>query len=93
MNPQSNTTQQRAGNPSSAVPSSSSTTQQPEITTQTIQNYLDENQQLIFGILERQKQGQFDQCEALQQKLQNNLIKLATLADQPNQPTAKPTRP
>ncbi|KAG2388414.1 hypothetical protein C9374_000578 [Naegleria lovaniensis] len=83
MNPQ-----QRSGNPQQQQPSA-----QPEITTQTIQNYLDENQQLIFGILERQKQGQFDQCEALQQKLQNNLIKLATLADQPNQTTAKPTRP
>ncbi|KAL9652526.1 hypothetical protein ABK040_000096 [Willaertia magna] len=64
--------------------------QDSQLTTQTIQGYLDENQQLIFAILERQKAGQFDQCEALQQKLQQNLIKLATIADyQPNVSAAK----
>jgi hypothetical protein len=74
---------------------------------------LDENQQLIFAIIEKQKMKKYNECaqyvlvfnnltNRYQDRLQQNLVKLATIADQqpalsqvPNikQPSPPPTNP
>jgi hypothetical protein len=58
------------------------------LSTEQIQKYLDENEQLIFAIIENQKLGRIKECQQYQTKLQHNLIYLANLAD--SQPTMKP---
>eukprot|EP01080_Neovahlkampfia_damariscottae_P011917 gene11917-5322_t len=61
--------------------------QQPAqtLTTEQIQKYLDENEQLIFAIIENQKLGRMKDCQQYQARLQQNLVYLASLAD--SQPT------
>lgn len=70
--------------------------QKPEIqtpmTTEFIQRCLDENQTLIFAIIENQKLGKLKECQQYQNRLQQNLIQLATIADnQPNKQTQNKT--
>nr|XP_043636271.1 GRF1-interacting factor 1-like [Erigeron canadensis] len=56
------------------------------ITTDHIQQYLDENKALILNILENQNNGKFTECAENQTRLQNNLMYLAAIADcQPKQ--------
>lgn len=51
------------------------------VTTELIQKYLDENQQLILAILENQNVGKLAECAKYQTKLQENLMYLAAIAD------------
>ncbi|CAL54353.1 SSXT [Ostreococcus tauri] len=51
------------------------------VTTELIQKYLDENQQLILAILENQNVGKLAECARYQTKLQENLMYLAAIAD------------
>ncbi|KAG2546121.1 GRF-interacting factor 1-like [Panicum virgatum] len=51
------------------------------VTTDHIQQYLDENKQLILAILENQNSGKVEECERHQAKLQHNLMYLAAIAD------------
>jgi len=51
------------------------------VTTELIQKYLDENQQLILAILENQNVGKLVECAKYQAKLQENLMYLAAIAD------------
>nr|GEW26063.1 GRF1-interacting factor 1-like [Tanacetum cinerariifolium] len=56
------------------------------ITTDHIQQYLDENKALILNILENQNTGKFSECAENQTRLQHNLMYLAAIADcQPKQ--------
>ncbi|KMZ73895.1 putative Synovial sarcoma associated ss18 protein [Zostera marina] len=58
------------------------------VTTDLIQQYLDENKQLILAILDNQTSGKVDECAENQAKLQRNLMYLAAIADsQPQMPT------
>ncbi|XP_078442637.1 GRF-interacting factor 1-like [Wolffia australiana] len=58
------------------------------VTSDLIQQYLDENKQLILAIMESQSSGKVDECAANQAKLQRNLMYLAAVADsQPHAPT------
>ncbi|KAL8224935.1 hypothetical protein R6Q57_017492 [Mikania cordata] len=57
------------------------------VTTDHIQQYLDENKALILNILENQSTGKFSECAENQTRLQHNLMYLAAIADcQPKQP-------
>ncbi|XP_023733372.1 GRF1-interacting factor 1 isoform X2 [Lactuca sativa] len=51
------------------------------ITTDHIQQYLDENKALILNILENQSTGKFSECAENQTRLQHNLMYLAAIAD------------
>lgn len=51
------------------------------VTTELIQKYLDENQQLILAILENQNVGKLQECAQYQARLQQNLMYLAAIAD------------
>ncbi|KAM0893715.1 hypothetical protein ACQ4PT_024933 [Festuca glaucescens] len=51
------------------------------VTTDLIQQYLDENKQLILAILDNQNNGKVDECARNQAKLQQNLMYLAAIAD------------
>ncbi|KAF8674293.1 hypothetical protein HU200_048116 [Digitaria exilis] len=51
------------------------------VTTDLIQQYLDENKQLILAILDNQNSGKVEECERHQAKLQHNLMYLAAIAD------------
>ncbi|KAK3149445.1 hypothetical protein QOZ80_3AG0217470 [Eleusine coracana subsp. coracana] len=53
----------------------------PAVTTDLIQQYLDENKQLILAILDNQNSGKVEECERNQAKLQHNLMYLAAIAD------------
>ena len=56
------------------------------VTTELIQKYLDETQQLILAILENQNVGKLAECARYQARLQQNLMYLAAIADaQPSQ--------
>ncbi|XP_072991066.1 GRF-interacting factor 1-like isoform X1 [Typha latifolia] len=58
------------------------------VTTELIQQYLDENKQLILAILDNQNTGKMEECARNQAKLQHNLMYLAAIADsQPPQAT------
>ncbi|RZC52227.1 hypothetical protein C5167_020654 [Papaver somniferum] len=58
------------------------------VTTDHIQQYLDENKSLILKILENQNTGKVSECAENQARLQRNLMYLAAIADsQPQQPT------
>ncbi|KAI7729016.1 hypothetical protein M8C21_024561, partial [Ambrosia artemisiifolia] len=58
------------------------------ITTDHIQQYLDENKSLILKIVESQNSGKMAECAEHQAKLQRNLMYLAAIADsQPQVPT------
>ncbi|KAI3898701.1 hypothetical protein MKW98_000814 [Papaver atlanticum] len=57
------------------------------VTTDHIQQYLDENKSLILKILENQNTGKVSECAENQARLQRNLMYLAAIADsQPQQP-------
>ncbi|WOG94893.1 hypothetical protein DCAR_0314190 [Daucus carota subsp. sativus] len=58
------------------------------ITTDHIQQYLDENKSLILRILENQSSGKLGECAENQAKLQRNLMYLAAIAD--SQPPPSP---
>ncbi|KAI3678835.1 hypothetical protein L6452_38139 [Arctium lappa] len=51
------------------------------VTTDHIQQYLDENKALILNILENQNTGKFSECAENQTRLQQNLMYLAAIAD------------
>ncbi|XP_044980249.1 GRF-interacting factor 1 isoform X2 [Hordeum vulgare subsp. vulgare] len=51
------------------------------VTTDLIQQYLDENKQLILAILDNQNNGKVEECARNQAKLQQNLMYLAAIAD------------
>eukprot|EP00191_Tetraselmis_sp_GSL018_P008940 CAMPEP_0177609340 /NCGR_PEP_ID=MMETSP0419_2-20121207/19025_1 /TAXON_ID=582737 /ORGANISM="Tetraselmis sp., Strain GSL018" /LENGTH=226 /DNA_ID=CAMNT_0019104235 /DNA_START=59 /DNA_END=735 /DNA_ORIENTATION=+ len=72
-------------NPASALgppaPSLPSGTKPASISTEQIQKYLEENKTLITIILEHQNQGKLQECAQYQQRLQQNLMYLAALAD------------
>nr|CAD1841755.1 unnamed protein product [Ananas comosus var. bracteatus] len=60
-----------------------------QVTTDIIQQYLDENKQLILAILDNQSSGKAEECAQNQARLQRNLMYLAAIADsQPQVPTA-----
>ncbi|KAL7002269.1 grf1-interacting factor [Sarracenia purpurea var. burkii] len=60
----------------------------PNITTEQIQKYLDENKKLILAILDNQNLGKLAECAQYQALLQKNLMYLAAIADaQPHAPT------
>lgn len=52
------------------------------ITTEVIQQYLEENQILIQAVVENQNAGNLDLCAKYQKKLVDNLIFLASVTDQ-----------
>lgn len=57
------------------------------VTTDHIQQYLDENKSLILKIVESQNSGKMAECAEHQAKLQRNLMYLAAIADsQPQAP-------
>nr|XP_043613008.1 GRF1-interacting factor 1-like [Erigeron canadensis] len=57
------------------------------VTTDHIQQYLDENKSLILKIVESQNSGKLSECAENQAKLQRNLMYLAAIADsQPQSP-------
>ncbi|KAM7476566.1 hypothetical protein LguiB_023809 [Lonicera macranthoides] len=59
----------------------------PNITTDQIQKYLDDNKKLILDIMENQNLGKLDECAQYQAQLQKNLMYLAAIADaQPQTP-------
>ncbi|KAK1412605.1 hypothetical protein QVD17_33988 [Tagetes erecta] len=60
------------------------------VTTDHIQQYLDENKALILNILENQSTGKFSECAENQTRLQHNLMYLAAIAD--CQPKQSPVR-
>jgi hypothetical protein len=49
----------------------------PEI----IQKMLDENQTMIYAIMENQRLGKYKECTQFQSRLHENLMKLASIAD------------
>ncbi|KAG5224046.1 GRF1-INTERACTING FACTOR family protein [Salix suchowensis] len=58
------------------------------VTTDHIQQYLDENKSLILKIVESQNSGKLSECAENQARLQQNLMYLAAIADcQPQPPT------
>ncbi|WJX12982.1 GRF1-interacting factor 1 [Trifolium repens] len=58
------------------------------VTTDHIQQYLDENKSLILKIVESQNSGKLTECAENQSRLQRNLMYLAAIADsQPQPPT------
>ncbi|KAM0023122.1 putative transcription factor SSXT family [Helianthus debilis subsp. tardiflorus] len=58
------------------------------VTTDHIQQYLDENKSLILKIVESQNSGKMAECAEHQAKLQRNLMYLAAIADsQPQAPS------
>ncbi|QHO45552.1 uncharacterized protein [Arachis hypogaea] len=58
------------------------------VTTDHIQQYLDENKSLILKIVESQSSGKLSECAENQARLQRNLMYLAAIADsQPQPPT------
>ncbi|KAI6685018.1 hypothetical protein NL676_030931 [Syzygium grande] len=56
------------------------------VTTDHIQQYLDENKSLILKIVESQNCGKLSECAENQAKLQRNLMYLAAIADSQPQP-------
>ncbi|KAK4754729.1 hypothetical protein SAY87_002833 [Trapa incisa] len=61
---------------------------QNSVTSDHIQQYLDENKSLILKIVEGQNSGKLSECAESQAKLQRNLMYLAAIADsQPQQPS------
>ncbi|XP_058084766.1 GRF1-interacting factor 1-like [Magnolia sinica] len=56
------------------------------VTTDIIQQYLDENKSLILQILDNQSAGKLNECAENQAKLQKNLMYLAAIADSQPQP-------
>nr|BCD41001.1 protein ANGUSTIFOLIA 3 [Monophyllaea glabra] len=58
------------------------------VTTDHIQQYLDENKSLILKIVESQNSGKLNECAENQARFQRNLMYLAAIADsQPQPPT------
>ncbi|KAI5436207.1 hypothetical protein KIW84_022608 [Lathyrus oleraceus] len=60
------------------------------ITTDHIQQYLDENKSLILKIVESQNSGKLTECAENQSRLQRNLTYLAAIADPRPQPPTMP---
>ncbi|XP_054785377.1 GRF1-interacting factor 1-like isoform X2 [Prosopis cineraria] len=60
------------------------------VTTDHIQQYLDENKSLILKIVESQNSGKLSECAENQARLQRNLMYLAAIADSQPQPLAMP---
>lgn len=58
------------------------------VTTDHIQQYLDENKSLIIKIVESQNSGKLSECAENQARLQRNLMYLAAIADSQPQPPA-----
>ncbi|KAK9292748.1 hypothetical protein L1049_020728 [Liquidambar formosana] len=58
------------------------------VTTDHIQQYLDENKSLILKIVESQNSGKLSECAENQARLQRNLMYLAAIADSQPQPPA-----
>nr|GMC63652.1 GRF1-interacting factor 1-like [Ipomoea batatas] len=56
------------------------------VTTDHIQQYLDENKSLILKIVESQNSGKLNECAENQARLQRNLMYLAAIADSQPQP-------
>ncbi|KAL2549117.1 GRF1-interacting factor 1 [Forsythia ovata] len=56
------------------------------VTTDHIQQYLDENKSLILKIVESQNSGKMSECAENQARLQRNLMYLAAIADSQPQP-------
>ncbi|GMH11306.1 hypothetical protein Nepgr_013147 [Nepenthes gracilis] len=56
------------------------------VTTDHIQQYLDENKSLILKIVESQNSGRLNECAENQARLQRNLMYLAAIADSQPQP-------
>ncbi|KAL9248007.1 hypothetical protein vseg_021373 [Gypsophila vaccaria] len=56
------------------------------VTTDHIQQYLDENKSLILKIVESQNSGKLNECAENQARLQRNLMYLAAIADAQPQP-------
>ncbi|CAJ2628507.1 unnamed protein product [Trifolium pratense] len=60
------------------------------VTTDHIQQYLDENKSLILKIVESQNSGKLTECAENQSRLQRNLMYLAAIADSQPQPPTMP---
>ncbi|KAE9611981.1 hypothetical protein Lal_00048914 [Lupinus albus] len=60
------------------------------VTTDHIQQYLDENKSLILKIVESQSSGKLNECAENQSRLQRNLMYLAAIADSQPQPPVMP---
>ncbi|CAH2044586.1 unnamed protein product [Thlaspi arvense] len=56
------------------------------VTSDHIQQYLDENKSLILKIVESQNSGKLSECAENQARLQRNLMYLAAIADSQPQP-------
>ncbi|XP_061340491.1 GRF1-interacting factor 1 [Gastrolobium bilobum] len=60
------------------------------VTTDHIQQFLDENKSLILKIVESQNAGKMNECAENQARLQRNLMYLAAIADSQPQPPTMP---
>ncbi|KAI6692691.1 hypothetical protein NL676_020401 [Syzygium grande] len=60
------------------------------VTTDHIQQYLDENKSLILKIVESQNSGKLSECAENQARLQRNLMYLAAIADSHTPPNIHP---
>ncbi|KAK6136096.1 hypothetical protein DH2020_030201 [Rehmannia glutinosa] len=63
------------------------------VTTDHIQQYLDENKSLILKIVESQNSGKLSECAENQARLQRNLMYLAAIADSQPQPPTMHSQP
>ncbi|KAA8497654.1 GRF1-interacting factor 1 [Porphyridium purpureum] len=63
------------------------------VTTEDIQELLDENQRLLLAVIEAQSAGRSEEASAIQGRLQSNLVKLASLADQQQSPPSSAPKP
>ncbi|KAK4373525.1 hypothetical protein RND71_008909 [Anisodus tanguticus] len=63
------------------------------VTTDHIQQYLDENKSLILKIVESQNSGKLSECAENQARLQRNLMYLAAIADSQPQPSSMHSQP
>ncbi|GMH37146.1 hypothetical protein BSKO_05019 [Bryopsis sp. KO-2023] len=85
---------QRTGQPAAQ---SAQKAPSPVLTTETIQKLLEENHSLIRAILESNSQGKTQECQRYHQRLQQNLMYLAAVADSQPQPPVQqshvPIRP
>ncbi len=67
---------------SSSAPAAPAAPAPVSLSSDLIQQYLDENQLMLATIIEHQNAGKLEAAVKYQQKLQQNLMYLATLADQ-----------
>ena len=90
---QPNSQQSRPSSQSGVTPGHSQPKPQPVLSTEMIQSYLDQNQLFIAAIVENQSMGKLQASMEYQIKLQQNLLFLASLADQTGGGHTQPNTP